>query len=460
MTSSCPFETPLSLSERDRRGMHNLAQRCMSETLLDFEHVLASKSGLPSATRWKPVKRKENVVVYQDRLAIEEIKRQKRKTRSLGDLLDSTRVGDLLNRSMGPTVHRQSAATYDPDTSNESKELPKMIWMGTVECDLDDLMYGLVSQNDAVTRIKSSYSGNDIQDFATLASLATATSSDPFYGLQLKWEVNSALTKAKPVWRCRDFVYLEATGVTKSRTTGQRIGYRILHSLDVRGVPELPGRKLTRGKVTIYQLFRQKAKGTVEVFAKAMVDLAGDVPASVAAFATAEAATSVNQAAKCALKRKLNWLLSTSVTSENASSTGDTMSCSVCSRDFRSHFAQKSFFECVICTKRVCHRCRVSKRLSFLEPERANSSSVTVVKKTLDLCNRCVHTAAQTNARRVALEERMGDSVAMYKYMSRQNCPPLEEVQGLQEEIEVSGTSRREGVVLLERHTQVFHSIA
>jgi len=72
MESTCPFETPLSLSERDRRAMHKLAQRCISETMMDYEHVLASKSGLPSATRWKPVKKKDNVVVYQDQLVLEE----------------------------------------------------------------------------------------------------------------------------------------------------------------------------------------------------------------------------------------------------------------------------------------------------------------------------------------------------------------------------------------------------
>ncbi|KAG6944799.1 hypothetical protein JG687_00017648, partial [Phytophthora cactorum] len=278
--------------------MQRLAQRCIDETMVDYEHVLSSKSGLPNVTRWKPVKKKENIVVYEDQLAIEEIKRRKRKSKSLGDIIESNRVGDILTKSVGPGTFRPSATAFTRETEvSEPKEMPKMIWMGTVECELDDLMYGLVSQSDEVTRIKSSYSGNSIQDFATLASLETSTASDPFRGLQLKWEVNRALTKAKPVWRCRDFVYLEATGVTKSRSTGQRIGYQILHSLDVRGVPELPGRKLTRGKVTIYQLFRQKSKGTVEVFAKAMVDLAGDVPTSMASFATIEAASAVNKAA-------------------------------------------------------------------------------------------------------------------------------------------------------------------
>ncbi|KAI9994133.1 hypothetical protein PInf_016698 [Phytophthora infestans] len=237
MEPTCPFETPLSLTERDRRSTQRLAQRCIDDTLADYEHVLSSLSGLPSVTRWKPVKKRKNIVVYKDQLAMEEIKRRKRKAKSFGDVIELTRVGDLLPRSLGPGTFR-SSATHETDVS----DLKELIWMGTVECKLDDLMYGLVSQSDEVVRIKSSYSGNNVQDFATLASLETSTPSDPFHGLHLKWE--------------------------------------ILHSLDVRGVPELPGRKLTRGKMTIYQLFRQKSKGTVEVFAKAMVDLAGDVPAS------------------------------------------------------------------------------------------------------------------------------------------------------------------------------------
>jgi hypothetical protein len=476
MESTCPFETPLSLSERDRRAMHKLAQRCISETMMDYEHVLASKSGLPSATRWKPVKKKDNVVVYQDQLVLEEIKRRKRKAKSLGDLIDSSRVGDLLSRSVGPGTFRSSATAFNRETEvDKPKELPKMIWMGTVECELDDLMYGLVSQSDEVTRIKSSYSGNDVQDFATLASLETSTPSDPFHGLQLKWEVNSALTKAKPVWRCRDFVFLEATGVTKSRSSGQRIGYQILHSLDVRGVPELPGRKLTRGKVTIYQLFRQKAKGTVEVFAKAAVDLAGDVPTSMTSLATIEAASSVNKAARCARKRKLNWLLSTAETnSANFAADRNDSCCSVCARELRNAFGQKSSFDCHICTKRVCHRCHIRQKISFVKPDK---SSFVVKQRALDLCTRCVHTAAHMNSRRVALEERaLEDPASMYKYIPRQPKASLEEPTCCEEELGASKVTETDpelrtqraahstegpahGAALLNRATKVFHSL-
>ncbi|KAG7392948.1 hypothetical protein PHYPSEUDO_013436 [Phytophthora pseudosyringae] len=467
MEPTCPFETPLSLSERDRRAMQTLAQRCIDETMVDYEHVLSSMSGVPSVTRWKPIKSKDNVVVYQDQRAIEEIKRRKRKTKSLGDIIESSRVGDLLSRSVGPGTFRSSITAFARKTEvNEPKETPKMIWMGTVECELDDLMYGLVSQSDEVTRIKSSYSGNDIQNFATLASLETSTPSDPFYGLQLKWEVNSALTKAKPVWRCRDFVYLEATGVTTSRSTGQRIGYQILHSLDVRGVPELPGRKLTRGKVTIYQLFRQKSKGTVEVFAKAMVDLAGDVPVSMASSATTEAANAVNKAAKCARKRKLNWLLTTAEANSvchGATANRNDLCCSVCARELKNAIGQKSFYECHICTKRVCHRCHVGQKLSFIKPDK---NSFVVKQKALELCTRCVHTATQMNARRVALEERAReDPASMYKYIPRQKLPTVEEGSCC-EKFDVSKATEKDleagpthGTVLLDRATQVFRRL-
>lgn len=152
---TCPFETPLSLSARDRRSMSNIAQRCIDETMADYEHVLASKSGLPVSTRWKHVKRKQNITVYQDQLIIEEIKRRKRKAKSLGELNETARVGEEFSKSVGPGTCLPPAETE----VNESTELPKMTWMGTVECELDDLMYGIVSQNDEVTRIKASYSG-------------------------------------------------------------------------------------------------------------------------------------------------------------------------------------------------------------------------------------------------------------------------------------------------------------
>ncbi|CAH0480750.1 unnamed protein product [Peronospora belbahrii] len=466
MTTVCPFEIPLTLSERDRQSMHNLAERFVNETMLDYEQVLASKSGLPSAARWKPLRHKDNVVIYQDQLVIEEIKRENRKTKSLGDVIDFSRVGDLLSRSMGPgTFPSSSASPFNRDTALiEPKKAPKMIWMGTVECELDDLMYGLGSQSEEVTRINYSYAGKNIQDFTTLASLEKSTPNDVFHSLQLKWEVNRALTRAKPVWRCRDFVYLEATGVTLCRSTGQRIGYQILHSLDVRGVPELPGRKLTRGKITIYQLFRQKSKGTVEVFAKAMVDLAGDIPVNMASFATIEAANSVNIAARCARKRKLNWLLVTAADHypNGASANQSNSCCSVCARKLRNAFGQKAFFECHICTQRVCHRCHVRQELSFIKP---NKSLVIVEQKSLDLCTPCVHRATQTNARRVALEESaLKDPASMYKYIPRKKNFTLDRGTCCDEvETAIATTGNTNSLthtaVLFDRVTEVFHRL-
>ncbi|KAG7392949.1 hypothetical protein PHYPSEUDO_013437 [Phytophthora pseudosyringae] len=469
MESSFPFEAPLSLSEADRRSVQRLAQRCVDETLLDYEHVLVSKSGLPSTTRWKPVKRKSNVVVFQDRLAIEEIGHRKRKAKSLGDIIDSIRVGGLLSSSAAPRIFH-SVANGETETS-EHVEMPKMIWMGTVECELDDLMYGLVSQSEEVTRINASYSGNNVQEFATLASLETSTPSDPFNGLQLKWQVDSALTKAKPVWRCRDFVYLEATGFTTSSATGQRIGYQILHSLNLRSAPELPERKLVRGKMTVYQLFRQKSKGTVEVFAKAMVDLAGDLPSRMAPFATIQAANFVHKAARCARKRKLNWLLTTAgIRSVSAASDRKESCCGVCTRELRNAFGQKSFYECHICTKLVCYRCHVRQKLCFIKPAKA---SLAVKQKSLDLCTRCVHTATQTNAQRVALEERaLMDPASMYTYVDRHtrslaeaSLEELDDSLTFDDLVTTRGAVHgwqcdAQGAILLDQTTQELHSLS
>ncbi|KAE8966788.1 hypothetical protein PR002_g28262 [Phytophthora rubi] len=146
---TCPFETPLSLSARDRRSMHNIVQRCMSETMSDYEHVLASKSGLPVATRWKPVKRKQNITVYQDQLVIEEIKRRKRKAKSLGELSETARVGEAYSKSVG----QETCPPPSETDANESTELPKMTWMGTVECELDDLIMASFATIEAANSV-------------------------------------------------------------------------------------------------------------------------------------------------------------------------------------------------------------------------------------------------------------------------------------------------------------------
>lgn len=228
-------------------------------------------------------------------------------------------------------------------------------------------------------------------------------------------------------------------------------------------MPELPGRKLTRGKMTIYQLFRQKSKGTVEVYAKASIDLAGDVPASMTSFATIEAANSVNKAAKCARKRKLNWLLATAET--NAVNYGADLNgsyCSVCSRELRSAFGRKSYFDCQICINRVCHRCHVRQKLNFVDTDK---NAFAIKQKALDLCTRCVHTSTQMNARRVALEERaFEDPAAMYKYISRPRKLTLLAESECVKEIEISKRTTEQEMDcpsqktdLLERATKVLH---
>ncbi|KAL4175408.1 hypothetical protein KRP22_000374 [Phytophthora ramorum] len=163
-----------------------------------------------------------------------------------------------------------------------------------------------------------------------------------------------------------------------------------------------------------------------------MVDLAGDVPASMASFATIKAASTVNKAAKYARKRKLNWLLATAEANSVNFGVGNNDSCcSVCAQGLRIAFGQKSSFECRICTKRVCHRCHIRQKLSFVKPDK---DSFVIKQKALELCTRCVHTATQMNARRVALEERAReDPASMYIYIPRQKKSSLEESSCLEE---------------------------
>ncbi|KAL4159817.1 hypothetical protein PRNP1_000390 [Phytophthora ramorum] len=152
----------------------------------------------------------------------------------------------------------------------------------------------------------------------------------------------------------------------------------------------------------------------------------------MASFATIKAASTVNKAAKCARKRKLNWLLATAEANSVNFGVGNNDSCcSVCAQGLRNAFGQKSSFECRICTKRVCHRCHIRQKLSFVKPDK---DSFVIKQKALELCTRCVHTATQMNARRVALEERAReDPASMYIYIPRQKKSSLEESSCLEE---------------------------
>ncbi|GMF10838.1 unnamed protein product [Phytophthora lilii] len=296
--SACPFQ-PLELTDSEKETIKSISDGILSETMAEYERMLVQGHGVLDTERWKLIKRKENLAAYQDRCAL------------AVTLQASTSTSKPTPESVEDPVAPPPAPTATLGPAPKAP-LQRVLWHGTINCDLDDLMLGVVNQNADMWKVKSSYVEDNGLDYFLLASINERAIDKPFDGLQLKWTVNDmGPLVAKPIMRPRDFVFLESTGITQSPTTGERMGYHICHSLELPGVPELPDYKLVRGKMELYHIFRQKSKGVVEVYVRALCDLQGEMPSTSVALFSAEAMSTLTLTAFCAERHKVMWLLHT-----------------------------------------------------------------------------------------------------------------------------------------------------
>jgi len=251
---------------------------------------------------------------------------------------------------------------------------------------------------------------DNVVDVATLASLKSATPDKPFEGLQIKWMVNN-LGRFIPsgLIRYRDNVFIDATGMTTT-STGEKIGYEIMYNIELPGLPELPQYKLVRADMRTCWLFRQKSKGVVELYCRSIMDLQGGVPSYVSSLFSAEAIYFLSNAVSGAQKRKLSYMMHTA--DHHKLSSGSEKFCGVCSKDISKNpltaFSAKT---CRVCANRVCSRCKITKKISFL-----NRQTRGVVKRSVDCCTKCIHTASQMSALEIAQNAAAMDNPLAFYY--------------------------------------------
>ncbi|OWZ18210.1 hypothetical protein PHMEG_0007738 [Phytophthora megakarya] len=271
--------------------------------------------------------------------------------------------------------------------------MQKLLWFGTVQGSLDDIMYGVANPTAEEAKVKASYVGSNVLDFAVLDTIVHPTVDDPFRGLQIKWAVNGGPSMMRSMVRCRDFVYLESTGMTTS-SKGERIGYHILHSIAVPGAPELHEHKIIRGNMTLYHLYRQKSQGVVETYVKAFIDVMGDMPTSIATFVSTKGVVSVWKLGDYAEMKKLLWLLKHHKTHQDSSS----HFCRVCHKDLSGPLARRQ--ACCICSGCVCSKCSVPKKMHHMSP-----LTRTVMQTSVAVCTPCMRTVLRTSCLEVAQAE-------------------------------------------------------
>ncbi|KAG6616011.1 START-like domain [Phytophthora cinnamomi] len=352
----------LKVSEDDEFEIGKLAEGYIHEALEEYMDFRIVNGGVLNKKRWKPIKTRKGVTAYRDLHMMDP---------------ESSRVA--------------SKAKVGSGAMTASTKLQGVLAVGTIDGEFNDMAFGLLNTNIEMLKIKSSYTNDKIADAKVLASIVEPTPTQPVRGTYIKWSVSTGVPLLlKKLVRPRDFVFLESIGIIKTES-GERIGYSLLHSLQIPTIRELSEYQIVRANASICLLFRQKSPGKVELYVKGFVDAMGNISPCVALSATADALMSYRKVVYCGQMKKLNWLLKTTKTvilDRNSSA------CVVCTNLARRPKC------CEVCLNTMCARCSVTKKLSFLSP-----TSRRISRRSLVFCVRCLLAAFKADALAIAGEE-------------------------------------------------------
>jgi hypothetical protein len=362
---------PLDLGLQDEQELEKLGAMLVDECVALYgQHLDETKGhGMLDPARWKHVKTRDDVHVYQERPG------------------------------------------FSPARSNNDSDLPTLLAIGTIVGDLDDVMYGVVNHSIDMMRMKTSYVEDNLVNAAVLANLIEPSVSDPFRSLAVKWAVKGRSAIVRSLVKNRDFVYLESTGIT-ALESGDRIGYQLLHSVQFPQVGDAPGGETVRGNMSMCCVYRQVAPNVVQLFMRGFLDPAGGVMRAVVIKSAGEVMVSVWKNVYCAQLKKLAWAIRRRRQRRHtnrmnhhafdgrpvlgvAAANRDT--CTVCNR--KSMLGTSRSATCRLCFDPICRSCRIRKSLSFFGPDRE------LIQQRIAFCTRCFTRVATTSAYSVASDE-------------------------------------------------------
>jgi hypothetical protein len=343
----------LQISSNDQLQLQDLANGIIMANLDKYNKFVTSDKGNIDPRCWKHVKQREHLKVYAER---------RESTQAAGN----------------------SGLT--------GSGLPMILCVGAVEGKLEDLMYGVMSEDLETMRIKASYV-DDVSGAAVLGSVIQPTLEDPFQSLVVKWMELDIPFASTSLVKNRDYVYLEGTGFVTA-VNGDRLGYHLLHSVSFPQTHDLP--KRVRGNVSIVAFWRQSSPHSSEMFATGVFDPCGDMIRMLVVPGMATAFLSSVKYAYCGQMRKLAFMLDKAYTeSKTRGAPNKKNVCVTCASPLTSRrlgdFA-KSNSSCKMCFGHVCHACKVSRKLSFVD------SDLLLSKRKVTFCSACIGSVTSMSA--------------------------------------------------------------
>lgn len=417
---------PLTLSGRRQHALLDEAQRVVDETLADNEAFIAAGRVLRSS-QWRLVRTKEAIQVYQQRanastsadaddvLVLPETPDRHRRARRRGMTASAN------------TIEVSDFNTFDPDNMTiveamKRPQVPLLALHGVVEGTLDDTMYGIFADDDLSWRWRSAHVNDRFDDAKLLATLARPDAGDPFRFAGVKWFAKEHPAVLSSFVHRRDFVIVEASGLTKD-SQGNRVGYMLMHSVTLRGVPELSELGIIRGCLSFCYLVRQREGDarTVEIFGRGFSDPLGDMMERVSVAIASEALIAAVTVVDYAYVKKLTYFAKRykqqhkqagrlsegdgsdktqrceSCRSQTGIGGGGASSGRVLSGILSAVAAVGAATQCNICRRRVCSKCSVLKKMTV------DVSPHAAVQRTLRFCVKCVMQAKEASAWDIAI---------------------------------------------------------
>ncbi|KAG7400218.1 hypothetical protein PHYBOEH_006556 [Phytophthora boehmeriae] len=342
----------LNLTPEERLQLQDLANTLIMTNLEHYNNFIASKSKV-DRRRWKLIKTRDKLSVFAER------------------------------------PESSHAAGRDGEICGSG--LPLILCVGAKEGRLEDLMYGVMSEDLETMRIKASYV-DDISAAAVLDPIVVPSLEQPFQSLIVKWmELDIPLASTNLV-KNRDYVYLEGTGYVTAEN-GDRLGYHLLHSVNFPQTHELP--KRIRGNVSIIGFWSQTGPNTLEIYATGIFDPCGDMIRTLVVSGMATAFLSSVKYADCGQMRKLSFMLDTAYANSKAhGAPSKTSVCVTCSAPIGRRLGDfaKTTNACKLCFGHVCHSCRVVRKISFVDPD------LQLSRRKVTFCAGCINSVTMMNA--------------------------------------------------------------
>jgi hypothetical protein len=281
-------------------------------------------------------------------------------------------------------------------------------------------MYGVANPTLETMRIKTAYIQDGIVNAAVLATIREPIAEDPFRSLTVKWIIKGQPLHARTLVKNRDIVYVEATGLTRLPTSGELVGYQLLHSVHFPQTQRLDGS--LRGHISICALYRQQSDGVVDLFAKGFLDPTGRIVRALVIKSATDAMLSSWRTIHTAQLKKFAYALrrrraqsalalelATTTTKPTRSASMEShaaasKSCTLCTTPLSSLAAlsfgtRKHGKRCALCLQIVCSACRVKKSLASIT---ANSL---LDVRSFSFCMACVKVVTSANAFDIARDE-------------------------------------------------------